>query len=319
MQQKQEFSISIICCTRNREAFVKRHFESVIRVLPARVELVYALDHCTDGTKQYLLGAAAGDPRVKIVENTSEPGLFSCRNFAIDHARGRYIHYLDDDDSVSDEFYRRLDELAVAGEDVDFIITDLIITIEGQPAQRKEILDRARIACTARGACESIEGDLFDAILKGYLYFNSANAVINRRVFAHGRFRTEIKKSADWLFYLEVALRDRFRAIYVQDVSALYYVHPNSMSIASDKPYWNMRVFERLHALVPVGHASHADVCLIYGKALFDAGFAERRKNRRKALIYYCKSARYGSPLPAVKAMLKLLLPARLVRRANAV
>ena len=318
MQVLQEFTISIICCTRNREAFVKRHFETVIRILPARVELIYALDHCTDGTLQYLQGAAASDPRVKIVENTSEPGLFYCRNFAIEHARGRYIHYLDDDDSVSDEFYRRLDELVAAGDDVDFIITDLIITVEGQPAQRKQIVDRAHIASTARGACELIEGNMFEAILKGHLYFNSANAVINRRVFARQRFRAEIKKSADWLFYLEVALSDRFRAIYVPDISALYYVHPSSMSIAGDKPYWNMRVFERLHAVVPPGHPSRADVGRVYGKALFDAGYAERLKNRRKAFVNYCKSTRYGPLLPAVKAALKLLLPASLVRRAKA-
>ena len=317
MSEAANKTITIICCTRNREAFVRRHFEAVIRLLPARAELIYALDHCTDGTEQYLQSAAASDSRIKIIENTSEPGLFNCRNFAIDHAHGKYVHYLDDDDSVSDEFYSRIDELAASDEDVDFIITDLIITVEGQPAQRKQILDRARIASTARGACELIEGDLFEGILRGYLYFNSANAVINRNVFARQRFRAEIKKSADWLFYLEVALRGCFRAIYVPDVFAQYYVHSNSMSIASDKPYWNMRVFERLHAAVPVDHPSHANVSEVYGRALFDAGYAERFKNRRQAFVYYCKAARYGPLLPVVKAVLKLLLPPILTQRAK--
>jgi len=318
MAEAQNTTISVICCTRNREAFVQRHFEAVVHLLPARAELVYALDHCTDGTKQYLQGVAAHDPRIKIVENTSEAGLFSCRNFSIDHTSGRYIHYLDDDDSVSDEFYRRLDELAADGEDVDFIITDLVINVEGQASQRKQILDRTHIASTARGACELIEGDLFEAILKGYLYFNSANAVINRSVFARQRFRAEIKKTADWLFYLEVSLNDRFRAIYVPDVFAIYYVHPNSMSIAGDKSYWNMRAFERLRAVVPVDHPLRAEVGRAYGKALFDAGYAERLKDRRKAFVYYRKSTRYGSVLLAVKASLKLLLPNRLARRAAA-
>ena len=313
MSELQNITISVICCTRNREAFVKRHFETVVHLLPARGQLVYALDHCTDGTKQYLQWAAAGDPRIKIVENTSEPGLFGCRNFAIDHGSGRFIHFLDDDDSVSDGFYRRLDELVVEGEDVDFIITDLVINVEGQASQRKQILDRKRITSTPRGACESIEGDLFAARLKGHLDFNSANALINRRVFARHRFRAEIKKSADWLFYLEVLLHDRSRAIYVPDVFAIYYVHPNSMSIAGDKSYWNMRTFERLHAIVPPDHPSRADVCRVYGKALFDAGYAERLKNRRQAFVYYCKSTRYGPVLAAVKASLKLLLPNRLV------
>ena len=305
MPEAQTNTISVICCTRNREAFVRRHFEAVRCMLPARAELIYALDHCTDGTKQYLERAAAGDVRIKIVENTSEPGLFNCRNFAIDHADGRYIHYLDDDDSVSPEFYQRLDELLAESDDADFVITDLVITVEGQPAERKRILDRTHIASTARGGCESIEGNLFEAILKGYLYFNSANALIHRRVFARQRFSTEIKKTADWLFYLEVVLNDRLRVIYVPDIFALYYVHPSSMSIAGDKSYWNMRVFKRLHAVVPPDHPSKAEVGRAYGKALFDAGYAERLKNRPQAFIYYCKSVRYGPLWPAVKAALK--------------
>ena len=319
MQESKNLTISVICCTRNREAFVRRHFEAVARLLPARAELIYALDHCTDGTRQYLDIAAAGDSRIKIVENTSEPGLFNCRNFAIDHASGRYIHYLDDDDSVSDDFYQRLDQLVAAGEDVDFIMTDLVINVEGQPTEQKQILDRAHVSSTARGLCESIDSDVFDAILKGHLYFNSANALINRRVFARQRFRAEIKKSADWLFYLEIALGDRFRATYVPDIFAIYYVHPSSMSIAGDKSYWNMRIFEQLYAVMPLSHPSRADVGQIYGKALFGAGYAERMTSKRNAFVYYCKSTRFGPLLPAVKAALKLLLPSRLVRRASAV
>ena len=319
MQESQNLTISVICCTRNREAFVSRHFEAVARLLPARAELIYALDHCTDGTRRYLDIAAAGDSRIKIVENTSEPGLFNCRNFAIDHASGRYIHYLDDDDSVSDDFYQHLDQLVAAGEDVDFIMTDLVINVEGQPAEQKQILDRAHVSSTVRGLCESIDSDVFDAILKGHLYFNSANALINRRVFARQRFRAEIKKSADWLFYLEIALGDRFRATYVPNIFATYYVHPGSMSIAVDKSYWNMRIFERLYAVMPLSHPSRADVGHIYGKALFSAGYAERLTSKRQALLYYCKSTRFGPLLPAVKASLKLLLPSRLVRRASAV
>lgn len=289
-----------------------------MRLLPAQAELIYALDHCSDGTMQYLQGATAGDPRVKIVENTSEPGLFSCRNFAIDHASGRFIHFLDDDDSVSDEFYLGLNEFSAQLEDVDFIITDLVVNVEGQAPHQKQIIDRDLIASTSCGAFESIDGDLFEAILKGHLYFNSANAVINRKVFDRYRFHSEIKKTADWLFYLEVSLQERIKAIYFPNIFAVYNVHLSSMSIASDKSYWNMRAFEQLHAVVPKGHPSHADVRRAYGKALFDAGYADRLKHKPLALYYYCKSTRYGPLLPPIKAILKLLVPGALARRVKA-
>jgi len=317
-EQKTTVTISVICCTRNRENFIRKHFETVMRLLPAQAELIYALDHCSDGTMQYLQGAAAGDPRVKIVENTSEPGLFSCRNFAIDHANGRFIHFLDDDDSVSGEFYRCLNEFSAQVEDIDLIITDLIINVEGHAPQKKRILDPDRIASTACGAFESIDGDLFEAILKGHLYFTPANTVINRKVFDRYRFHAEIKKTADWLFYLEVSLRERIKAIHFSNIFAVYNVHPTSMSIASDKSYWNMRAFELLLTVVPKGHPSHADVRRAYGKALFDAGYADRLKHKPRALYYYCKATRYGPLLPPIKAVLKLLVPGALARRVKA-
>ncbi|MBC7702519.1 MAG: glycosyltransferase [Rhodoferax sp.] len=318
MSDAQKVTVSVVCCTHNREAFVRRHFAAVGQRLPLRTELIYALDHCTDGTRSFLEEAAAGDPRIKVFENTSPPGLFNCRNFAIDHTNGQYIHYLDDDDSVSADFYERLDELVAASDDADFIITDLVVNVEGQTAQRKQILDRDHIASKSRGMHELVEGDLFEAIFKGYLYFNSANALIHRRVFTRQRFSTEIKKTADWLFYLEVALNARFKAIYVPGIFAVYYVHPSSMSIAGDKSYWNMRVFERLHAVVQANHSMRAEVSRAYGRALFDAGYAERQKSRQQAVSYYYKAAWHGLLWPAFKASLKLLLPSWLVRRGTA-
>ncbi|MBK8891621.1 MAG: hypothetical protein IPN75_15210 [Dechloromonas sp.] len=206
-------------------------------------------------------------------------------------------HFLDDDDSVSDEFIPGLNEFSAQLEDVDFIITDLVVNVESQAPHQKQIIDRDLIASTSCGAFESIDGDLFRATLKGqHLYFNSANAVINRKVFDRYRFHSEIKKTADWLFYLEVSLQERIKAIYFPNIFAVYNVHLSSMSIASDKSYWNMRAFEQLHAVVPKGHPSHADVRRAYGKALFDAGYADRLKHKPRALYYYCKSTRYGPP-----------------------
>ena len=299
----------MICCTRNREKFVRQHFKAVWSLLPERAELIYALDHCSDGTRSFLEEAAAGDSRVKIIENSAPPGLFSCRNFALDHATGKYIHYLDDDDSVSADFYELLDQLVTADDEADLIVTDLVVNVEGQPTKTQQILNRSRLSSKVRGTHEWIEGDLFEAVLKGYLYFNSANALIHRRVFARQRFSAEIKKTADWLFYLEHALNGPLKALYVSGISAIYYVHPSSMSIAGDKSYWNMRIFERLHSVVPSNHPMRDEVERVYGRSLFDAGYAERGKNRRQAAAYYWKAAQRGLFWPAFKASLKLLIP----------
>ena len=74
---------------------------------------------------------------------------------------------------------------------------------------------------------------------------------------------------------------------------------PRQFRIVAQVTDWNMRVFERLHAVVPVDHPSHANVGHVYGKALFDAGYAERLKNRRQLLRLRLLRRRWKS-LPTV-------------------
>ena len=91
--------ISIICCTHNRLAFVEKHFELLRHDLSKQVELIYALDNCSDGTQAYLLQQAGDMPNIKVLDYRGPGGLFHCRNYGFEFAKGHYIHYLDDDDS----------------------------------------------------------------------------------------------------------------------------------------------------------------------------------------------------------------------------
>ena len=88
-------TVSVVCCTHNREPFARSHFEAMRSHLGEDIELVYALDNCTDATHATLQALVNGHPKVRVLEHRGERGLFNCRNFGIEQARGAYIHFLE--------------------------------------------------------------------------------------------------------------------------------------------------------------------------------------------------------------------------------
>jgi glycosyltransferase involved in cell wall biosynthesis len=301
-------NVSVVCCTHNRVGFVRAHYELLRQHLTPSCEILYALDHCTDDTRAFLEGVSRADPQVRFVENDGPQGLFSCRNFAIAHARGRYIHYLDDDDGVSPGYYAAIDKALAAGLDGDMLITNVLMECEGQPPEMLTVIDQKRVATRSEGDATIVEGDLFDHILHGRLYFYNGNTLISRALLLQQPFRAEIRKTADWLLYLEVSHQRPLRQVYLDTVHALYRVHASSMSVAPDKSYWNMRAFEVLYGLIPADHPHSLPVRRVLARALFDAGYAARSKDKRSAARLYWRSARLGRPGPALLAMAKLLL-----------
>jgi glycosyltransferase involved in cell wall biosynthesis len=301
-------NVSVVCCTYNRVAYVRQHYAEVRPQLTPHGEILYALDHCTDETKAYLESLTASDPQVRFVENNGPKGLFSCRNFAIGHARGRYIHYLDDDDGVSAGYYAAIDAAIAAGLEGDMLITGVLMECEGEAPRMLPVFDPARVATRAEQGATIIEGDLFDHILHGRLYFYNGNTLISRSLLEQHPFRADIRKTADWLLYLEVSHQRPMRQVVLNSVHALYRVHASSMSVAPDKSYWNMRAFEVLHAQIPREHAHAEPVRRVFARALFDAGYAVRKTDKRGAAQLYWRSAQMGRPLPALLAMAKLAL-----------
>jgi glycosyltransferase involved in cell wall biosynthesis len=306
MNNPGHINISIVCCTRNRSSFVREHYAMLRDKMTSATEVLYALDHCTDDTLDYVRSIAQTDPRVRFAENTGAAGLFSCRNFAIDQVRGRYVHYLDDDDGVSDGFYARIDALLAQGVQGDMLVTTLLLDEDGHPPRFIPTIDTAKVTFTGNDDLRVVEGNIFDHVLNGHLYFYNGNTLINVDTLRRFPFHAEIRKTADWLQSLEIAHAQPVRQVHIGCVHAIYRVHANSMSIASDKSHWNMKAFELLYRSIPAGHPHSNPVKRVFARALFDAGYAIRRSDKRGALAHYLHAARMGYARRALAAVVKL-------------
>lgn len=303
--------ISIICCTHNRLAFVEKHFELLRHELPSQVELIYALDNCSDGTQAYLLQEAGSMPNVRVLDYRGPGGLFHCRNHGFAFSSGRFIHYLDDDDSVEGSYHSQLRTVLQDERlhDIDAYITGMTIELSDGSKTQKAIVAPGLVA---RGQRQTeglhLNGDLFTAVLRGEIYFNCANAIFSRTFLERNRFRGEFRKSADWLLYLEAALSGDLHLLVNETLQVNYYIHEQSMSVAPDKSIWNARIFDQLLSVAPPQSKHRRQIQAACAGAHFEAGYATRRSDKRMSLLHYAKSIKLGLVLRPLIAMMKLPL-----------
>jgi len=95
---QQKPCVTVIMANYNGERFLSSAIESVQNQTLADLELIICDDASTDGSMQIISSYASGDPRIKLVRNSSNTGLASARNRALDIASGTWIAVMHSDD-----------------------------------------------------------------------------------------------------------------------------------------------------------------------------------------------------------------------------
>jgi cellulose synthase/poly-beta-1,6-N-acetylglucosamine synthase-like glycosyltransferase len=87
--------ISIIIAAHNEEKVIAEKVENTLKLdYPAdKFEIIFALDGCTDATKQIL--AKYNDPRIKIIDKPEREGKVSTLNKAVPQAKGEILIFSD--------------------------------------------------------------------------------------------------------------------------------------------------------------------------------------------------------------------------------
>lgn len=93
---------SIVIPSYNRPTMVCRAIASVLRQTENDFELIIVDDGSTEDYELVL--SSINDPRLRMLRNSSNLGVSQARNVGIEHARGEYISFLDDDDEYLPTF-----------------------------------------------------------------------------------------------------------------------------------------------------------------------------------------------------------------------
>ncbi len=96
--------ISVIIPVYNREKYIKSCLENIINQSYKNLEIIVVNDGSSDKSVEIINQY----PVVKLVEHKENQGLSEARNTGIDNAKGKYIHFMDDDDAINSTFYENL-------------------------------------------------------------------------------------------------------------------------------------------------------------------------------------------------------------------
>ena len=102
------FSIIIPCC--DVEPYVKECLESVLKQSFTDWECLLGIETSKDRTEEVIRETIGSDPRFKIFKHERSGSCSASRNTGTDLAEGKYVMFLDGDDTIADESLARLAE-----------------------------------------------------------------------------------------------------------------------------------------------------------------------------------------------------------------
>lgn len=126
MNEKNLPLVSVIVPVYGTEKVLPRCLDSILGCTYKNIEVI-AVNDCSPGNASEIIRSYGEmDSRVRLVEHERNKGLFLARMTGVEASHGKYIAFLDSDDRVSVDFYRRLVEKAETT-DSDMVMGEVIM------------------------------------------------------------------------------------------------------------------------------------------------------------------------------------------------
>ena len=150
MAEQKQPEISIIVPVYKVERFLNACIESILGQTFADFELILVDDGSPDNCPALCDAAAAKDGRIRVIHKPNG-GVNTARNAGLDAACGRWIAFVDSDDTVQPEYLQKLHAAAVsAGSDLAICGSQCIdeagaFAAAGEPRIGRDVLPREEI------------------------------------------------------------------------------------------------------------------------------------------------------------------------------
>lgn len=100
--------VSIIIPCYNVERYISECLDSVLKQTFKDMEIICVEDCSADKTKDILTTYAKKHKNIKIICNKTNQGLAISRNIGVGQSNGKYVYFLDSDDSISSDCIEKL-------------------------------------------------------------------------------------------------------------------------------------------------------------------------------------------------------------------
>jgi glycosyltransferase involved in cell wall biosynthesis len=112
--------ISVIVPVYNVEKYLPQCLDSILASTFKDIEVIIVDDCGPDNSRAICDEYAAKDKRIKVISNPHNMGLSAARNNGLEHARGKYISFIDSDDYIDVTMLEKL-HTAMEREKVDIV------------------------------------------------------------------------------------------------------------------------------------------------------------------------------------------------------
>ena len=249
--------VSVLMRSYNHEKYISEAIESVLNQSIKDLELIIVDDFSKDSSKTIIKSYVSKDKRIKAFFHEENMGMASAMNDLFSEASGKYIAYLDSDDSWVDLKIEK--QLAVLKKN-----DSLVVWSEGEIIDQNSNLTGETFTQINLASDKKKSGEIFEDLLNANFIFLSS--LIHKREFAEGiLFDKKLKYLNDYKFV--VALANKHNFYFIKEPLVKYRIHGKNSNMHSNKEAW------------------HQDVVTIYGHFLHE--YNKDIRKRTKAIIYF--------------------------------
>lgn len=208
----------------NCEKHIVNCLKSVINQTYENLEVLLVDDLGSDGSMELVEKFIKEQPcsNFKILKNEKNSGLSVVRNVGINHAKGKYIFFLDSDDEITADCISKMVESAER-EEVQMVCGNVrTIQLSTKKESNAFQLDVKKIKITNNK-------EVFDSFVEGKFPIPSWNKLIlldflkqNKLYFKEGLFAQDSLQSFETSLVLE-------SVYFIKDYTYIYYLHQDSV------------------------------------------------------------------------------------------
>lgn len=212
--------ISVVIPTLHRPNLVVRAINSVLNQTYKEIEVIVVVDGPDEDTNTAV--RSIEDPRLRVVVNARSLTAAGARNVGADHATGKLIAFLDDDDEWLPNKLER--QIAFASEYESVLVSCLsrVVTPVVTYVSPQVIYDNST----------PLDEYLFDrrSLVKGPGFIQTSSYLLPRRLFDRVRFNVQSPHD-DWELILRLSKQEGVRIETVPEVLVVLYFEENSGSL----------------------------------------------------------------------------------------
>lgn len=231
--EKEDVLVSVITASYNYENFIKETIESVLAQSYKNFEFIIVDDGSKDNSVEVIKSYTQKDQRIKLLthENNSNKGLKETLLLGINSAKGKYIAFLESDDTILPNYLEKKLEIFEKYPNVALVFNDLnlfgceekIKGFEYYINTRSKVLNSKKYPTNI-----SKEMRMFNQIT------TFSSVMVKTNVLKTLDFNSPIKPSLDYYLWLQVT--SKFDVCFINEKLTNWRMHKDSYSKELTKP-----------------------------------------------------------------------------------